>query len=212
MLNPGKLRKTLASLKISAIALLACLTGFVTNAAEITNATAEAYSGGVYCHAVFSDAADVLSLNLNQSTDGSITGMIYTDDPSDPTLTLHHIINNSTGIGWSSYHVNIFMPNFFTIETAGPFAPVVTTPGGWTASVVSPVFVGLGWQGQVNLFGGPAVAPGGTLDFAYSITFSNGLAFSFTEEVAPGLVPEPSSLSLGLLGLAALILRRNRKA
>jgi hypothetical protein len=216
MLNPGKLRKTTQTLKISALVVLASLVTCISNAAQITNATAEAYSGGIYCLPTFYDGNDVLQLDVHQYAGavngGSIIGSIYTDDATDPTLTLHHIINNNTGIGWSSYHVSVFMPNIFGIETAGPFAPIVNNPGGWTVSVTAPIAVIGGYQGQVDIFGGPPVAPGGTLDFAYSFTFSNGLAFSFTENVAPGLVPEPSSFAFILAGLAAFGIRKFRKS
>ena len=189
------------------------LVGFVlasaagsSSRAAITNATAYGYSSAIYCYPTFNDASDLLRMSMNQTAAGQLGGYIYTDSLVDPTLTLQHVINNSTGIAWSSYHVSIFMPNIFTIGS-----DVVNAPPGWSSAVTAPVAVAGGFQGKVDLSGGPLVAPGGTLDFQFAITFANGLVFSFTEDAAPGLVPEPSSLSLALLGLAAFRLLKSRR-
>jgi hypothetical protein len=175
--------------------------------AEITNAVAYGYSSALYCYATFDDANDVLRMAMTQNAAGQLGGYIYTDSPTDPTLTLLHVIDNATGIAWSSYHVSFFMPNLFSIGNA-----MVNIPAGWSSVVTAPVPVTGGYLGQVDFTGGPLVLPAATLNFQFDITFADGLLFSFTETAIPGLVPEPSTLSLVLMGLIGCGLRKFRKA
>jgi hypothetical protein len=203
-----QLRTSFKSLRLT-VALVA-LGGFASTSvyADITNAVADSYGPTIYCYSSFNDAQNVLTLSMSQWGNGQVGGTIYTDSTLDPTLTLVHNINNATGIAWNAYHVTVFMPNTFTLSAAS-----VAAPAGWSASITAPVAVVGGFQGQIDYSAGTIVAPGGTLNFQYDLTFANGLAFNFTESDAPGLVPEPSTISLALLGgLAAFRLRKSRKA
>jgi PEP-CTERM motif-containing protein len=205
MFNRKDLKNFSKILKLSVMGL-ALVGATSVGRAEITNAYAYGYTATVDCYSHFTDATDWLRLTIHQTGDGQLGGYINTDTVLDPTLTLQHVINNDTGIAWNSYHVSVFMPNFFTIGGA-----VVNIPGGWSAVVTAPTPVLGGFQGQVDYSGGPVIAPGGVLDFQLAITFANGLAFSFTEDVSPGLVPEPSTAALLLGGLLAFGLKRSRK-
>lgn len=206
MFNRLQLPTTFRNLKLSVVLLALASFASTASYATITNATANSYSAGLSCYPDFYAANDTLEMDLTQSGPGQINGMIYTDSAADPTLTLVHNINNASGIGWNAYHVTVFMPNFFSLANA-----MVNTPGGWSASIVNPTMVIGGYQGQINYSGGPVIAPGGTLNFQFDLTFADGLAYSFTETAAPGLVPEPSTICLGLLGLVAFAARRSRK-
>lgn len=126
---------------------------------------------------------------------GDIVGQIQPDGMVDPTLTLANNINNDTGFAWTGYLVDISMNTSFTI--GGP--PTVTVPADWTiASVMQPgAPVGGVYTGHIVLESGTPVAPGGQLDFSYSVTFSGPV--SFTETLTP--VPEPGMLSLAFCGL-----------
>jgi hypothetical protein len=214
MLNPNILGGAFRKLKV--LTILGCLSlaasfAYGEGTTEITNAYAYADYGtpGIYCSSHFDDASDVLYIRMTQGGAGQIDGHIYTTSADDPTLTLAHDITNSMATAWNSYHIAVSMNgNPFSIGAT----PVINTPAGWTFLVTQPS-IGNGWQGLVDLYSGgnDVAALGGILNFSYSITFEGSTAFSFTEDAAPGLVPEPSTLALGVLGLVAFGIKRSRR-
>lgn len=114
-------------------------------------------------------------------------------------------MDNDTGFAWTGYHVNVIMSNPFTIVSGSP--SVTSSLGDWfVVNTLGPTLqVGGLYNGQyeatINLSEGTALAPGAELDFSYAIHFSGSTHYSFTQEMIPTTVPEPSSLSLLLGGL-----------
>ncbi|MGD0614735.1 MAG: PEP-CTERM sorting domain-containing protein [Verrucomicrobiota bacterium] len=134
-----------------------------------------------------------------------VLGTITTDTEADPTLTLASGVDNDTGFAWTGYQVNVVMSNPFTIVSG---SPSVSSPSSdWNvSSTVEPTLQGSGlysgkYEGTINLSDGTPLAVGDELDFSYAIHFSGSTSYSFTQEMIPTLVPEPSTLSLVLGGL-----------
>jgi hypothetical protein len=144
-----------------------------------------------------------------QGPDG-VTGHIlgYFTTNGDPTVKMYNSIDNDTAVTWTDYHINISMTVPFTISHAG-----LDLPTDWTnAQTTQPTPQGNGsYLGTVDYYanpGGTPVAPGGTLDFHYWITFTGNV--SYTQEMIPSFVPEPMTLSMIALGGLALLRKRSR--
>jgi hypothetical protein len=132
-----------------------------------------------------------------------LRGYVYTDTPTDPTLSLGENINNDTGIAWSDYHVQISMAQSFSFSNVG-----VSNPG-WTYSVVNPTFNGTSYVGEVNYFAGSPVVNGGLFVFNLSISFVGSVVF--TETATPSFVPEPTTMGIGAVGGLLLLVARARR-
>jgi hypothetical protein len=137
---------------------------------------------------------------------GDILGDILADSEVDPKLTLDHEIDNDTDRPWTDYHAVITMSKTFFIDN------VTVANAGWTYVVSQPVLVGSDWVGTVDYYSGTPVAIGGTLDFAYRMTYLGST--SFHEELTPTSVgvPEPGTLMLLAGGLIGLVFARRKFA
>jgi hypothetical protein len=142
---------------------------------------------------------------------GTMLGTILTDSASDPSLRFHNIIDNGSGLDWTSYNVTVFLSQPFTITN-----PIVYTPGDWTINFSpSSTWNGSAYEGFINYMGGTPVSGDpenpGTLDFAYKIEFSGATAYTLSQVMAP--VPEPGTAGLLTIGLilGGYIHRRMRR-
>jgi hypothetical protein len=144
-----------------------------------------------------------LSMSAVQSSpDGQMTGAFMADSPEDPSVVKSYHIVNTSGLTWSSYKVDIYMDQAFSISNI-----VSTVPGDWTfgtptpAPNGSPLFFGPGEYVAHLLFSSGTVVPNGaSLDFSYEVGFGGALGYSFADVLHAGAVPEPGTLSLGVLG------------
>ncbi|MGA2443127.1 MAG: PEP-CTERM sorting domain-containing protein [Tepidisphaeraceae bacterium] len=137
------------------------------------------------------------------ASSGQLVTSITTDTAIDPTLIVGNSVNNDTGFTWTGYDVSVSMSNPFTLSGA-----LVSTPSDWSATVTPPALIGGQYVGYIDYSAGTPIPVGGTLDFQYTLAFSGGTNYSFTETVTP--VPEPASLGLLTLGVVAMLGRRNR--
>jgi hypothetical protein len=133
---------------------------------------------------------------------GHILGDIITDTELDPRLTLLHEIDNDTDGEWTDYHAEIKMNKSFTLDN------VTVGNTDWTYVITQPTPVGSDWIGTVDYYAGVPVAPGGTLDFGYRMTFVGTVAFC--ESLTP--TPEPGTLVLLACGVVGLFVARRRFA
>jgi hypothetical protein len=128
---------------------------------------------------------------------GQVVGTITTDSATDPKLTLDDQIVNDSGFSWTSYDVNVYLSQSFTLSAVD-----VTLPPDWTvSSFAQPTLVNspLGaYEAQMVFSSGTPVQVGQELDFNYSISFTGATSYSFTEEVIP--VPEPAIFALVPVG------------
>ena len=84
--------------------------------------------------------------------------------------------------------VNVYMNTTFTISGGG-----VSSPSNWMTATTQPSLIEGGqYEGQLFFSAGTPVAVGSQLDFAYTISFSGAMSYSFTQEMIP--VPEPGTL------------------
>jgi hypothetical protein len=187
------------------LAALAVLTCSISNA-TITNVVAWGASSAVDCYLYTWSATDNLfTMHLNQSQPGNVWGQIQTDTPTDPSLTLDNVIDNDTAFDWTSYDVDVFMNQSFSILSPTVNAPVYSV-GDWGVQSYTPTstYNGSQWVGHIVLAGiTPIPQVTGTLDFSYTISFTGPV--QFTEVLTPA--PEPNSLTLlagGVLLLAGL--------
>jgi hypothetical protein len=142
---------------------------------------------------------------------GTMLGNILTDSASDPSLAFHNIIQNGSGVDWTSYNVTVFLSQPFTITNT-----FVNIPGDWTISFsTNGVWNGSAYQGYVDFSGGTPVSGDpdtpGTLDFGYKLMFSGSTSYSLVQVMTP--VPEPTTSSLLAIGmvLGGYVSRRLRR-
>jgi hypothetical protein len=218
--------------------VLAFLGYCATSSADITGAWWNDDGDGVLvCQTWTYDSANLPSPNLTmtgdqytvpgQSTAGHMVGTITTDSPQDPTLYLGSAVNNDTSFVWTSYQVNVVMNAPFTFVAGSPYVInyPLSGPSDWTvAGVIAPFLQVSGiyagdYEGTIDLTGGTPIAisdqPDGELDFGYGIHFSSSTDYSFTQEMIPMGVPEPSDLGLAsalLFGGIELVKRFRKKA
>jgi len=177
----------------------ASLLGWTLSQASVTSIPTWNYSGGVYCYApVFTASDQTVDLNGHQSGFGAMNLTIFTDTPTDPTLTVNNSINNTSSFAWTEYIVSVAMNQSISINSAG-----VVAPAGWTANITQPGAPVSGvYTGMIDYLGGTPVsifpALNSTLNFGYQVTFSGLTSYSLTESANP--VPEPNALALLVAG------------
>jgi PEP-CTERM motif len=180
--------------------------------AGITSATwwtesSQSFTGAGYS---FHDALLAAS-GVQYASSAKLVGTIQTDTPSDPTLTLGSTVNNDTGNPWLGYQVNIAMDQPFTFTTPGPSVNNAPANDWFVASIVAPTLQISGpyagkYEGTLLFSEGTPVGVGGTLDWAYSISFGSSTDYSFTQEMIPLFSPIPEPSALALIGMGGLIL------
>jgi hypothetical protein len=177
--------------------VFACAAGATT---LVTNVTMDGSSGINYSWWTKSGPpGDYIGATMG----GQLTGSgqydltLKTDNPLDPTFTLGNSLVNSSGFTWNSFIVDVSMSSFFSISGVAN-----STPGDWSYAVTptSGPVAGI-YTGEIVFDAGTPVPNGGNFNFTYSVTFSGGPNFGFTEAVTP--VPEPSLSAL--LGLGACL-------
>jgi hypothetical protein len=159
---------------------------------------------------------------IGENTVGHMEGTIQTDSELDPVLTLGGSIVNDTSGAWWGYQIKVAMSVPFTFVSPGPNVNNPPTYNDWfVSSVWGPWHMGTGpytgmYLGILDFSMGTPIGIGDTMTFEYSINFSGGLMFSFTQEMTPWFtnIPEPSALALAGMGglMLVLRLRRNRRA
>lgn len=150
-------------------------------------------------------------------TAGHMEGLIQTDTPLDPTLTLSGSVQNQTSFAWIGYQIKIRMSVPWNWTTPGPTIENPPLYDWFITSQAGPWHIGGGiYEGIFDYSSGTPVGVGETLNWLYSIDFSGGLNIQFTQEMIPWStqIPEPGSLALVGLGGLMLVhrLRRNRRA
>ena len=154
--------------------------------------------GAIVCPPYEWTGGDTVNIYGDQySGPGHVNFTVGTDTEQDPTLLLINAIDNDTAFAWTGYEVDIMMNKTFTLSGAN-----VLSPGDWTiASLVQPGSPVAGiYTGHMIFSGGTPIAPLGTLDFSFNISFLGSV--QFTEQLTP--VPEPAALSF-LVGGALLL-------
>jgi len=195
--------------KIVYITVLAAmaLSGSVSRA-SITSVTNWTYSAGLYCYTPVLDSSPKLTLDAwlyNGSGPEQMGGTILTSSAIDPTLTINDQINNSSGVAWSGFVLDVFMSTTFSIALS---ASPVANPSGWTGDItIAPHFdAGSGqFMSQIVFSGGTPVSPNASdpsnlLNFTYQVSFSGSTSYSFTEQATAVPVPEPGAWGLWTIG------------
>jgi hypothetical protein len=191
-----------------AVAVVSCAALSSIAGGTITNVDlASDGDGAIDCYMYLTGSAwESVSIDgIQHFGPGHIVGQIQTDTELDPTLTLNNTIDNDTGFAWSGYLVNIYLNKPFTIPTV----PTLNAPAGWSLSTyVTPAFnTGTNYMASILFVGGTPIPDiTGQIDFTYQISFAGSA--SFTEELIPIAVPEPTALSLVLGGGLVLAARR----
>jgi hypothetical protein len=132
---------------------------------------------------------------------GHMVGTITSDTALDPTLIMHNLIDNDTGVAWTSYQVNVKMSTVFTLSN-----DVAYDPSDWTSSITQPTLVGSEYIGSVLFTAGTPVGVGDTFEFGYRVSFDGATSYQFCQEMVP--VPEPATMGLLALGGLAVLRRR----
>jgi hypothetical protein len=174
-----------------------------------------ANSTALDCYYLYPFANNTLDMDATQHVgQASMVGVVNTDTPLDPTLTLASAVDNDTGFAWLGYRVNVYMSVPFAFVTPGPSVNNPPTGDWLVASVVAPAWNGSQYEGTLYLSSGTPVGIGGELDFLYSINFASATHYAFTQEMIPlaTTVPEPSTLGLMGIGALGLALRSRRNS
>ena len=154
------------------------------------------------------DGGDEYTLTMSGTQNWSpahVEGDFITGENPDPKVWIIEDVENQTTFAWTGYQIIIGMSQSFTINS-------VIAPDNWTFSIITPVAGtipnggGSGYVGIVNYTANPGfeLAIGDSGDFGLKVEFLGTVAFC-TEQTP---IPEP--MTLGLLGLGALALRRKK--
>jgi hypothetical protein len=188
------------------LTVLAVFAGSAVCQANILDASwYSANSTTLNCYYRTPFANNTLDMDATQHPgQATMVGIVNTDTPLDPTLTLASAVDNDTGFAWLGYRVNVYMSVPFTFVTPGPTVSNPPTPDWLVASVLAPAWNGSQYEGTLFFSGGTPVGIGDELSFLYSINFASSTHYAFTQEMIPlaTVVPEPSAI--GLMGIGAL--------
>ena len=167
---------------------------------------ADGGDGNLVCPPYSYGYNDTVNITGSQRTmdTGHVITTIWTDTPTDPTLTTLGSINNDSGTAWSGYVIDVFLGVNFTVSFP---SPAVSNPAGWSAAVtIAPYSTGTNYAAQITYTGGTPVNtisgdPNNTLDYGFKITFSGATMYTLTQSVTPIAVPEPATGSFVLASL-----------
>lgn len=204
--EPIKLTTNSSNLCLLLMVLVCLGFGFAAQASILTLSYGSTDNSALNC-SYYNWTQTGISVFGQQYSAGQMAGVITTDTTTDPTLTLTSSLNNDTLFPWTGYQVSVSMTQTFTLSGAQ-----VTVPSGWTANVTQPELSGGFYVGHVNYSAGTPVAVGGTLNYAFTMSFSGATQYSFTEAVVP--VPEPGAVGFAFLtgaGLACVVVARGRQ-
>src|SRR5262245_14815774 len=118
--------------------ILACAAALLLPTVTKANVTYMTYRDGgegtLVCPVYTYYGTDTLDITgqYRQMGAGSVVTTIWTDTPTDPTITTLAAIDNDSGFAWSGYVIDVFLSQNFTLSFP---APAVTSPPGWSASV-----------------------------------------------------------------------------
>ena len=198
------------SIKVLGTIVLAFLGYCATGKADVTAASwADDGDGAIVCQSWwFNQNTSALTMVGDQYWGpGHMVGTITASVAQDPTLFLGSGVDNDSGSAWGSYVVNVIMNQSFTFVSGSE--SVSNPESDWfVANVAQPVLQSGGiynglYEGTIDLAGGTPVQVGDELDFSYAIKFTGSTDYSFTQEMIPVAVPEPSEI--GLLTLSAFL-------
>ena len=164
-----------------------------------------------------------------RNSTGLMGGTTHTDSPDAVSLILNGSVNNDTSTAWKGYDIRIFMDRAFSLSNVG----VGPVPPDWRrarmgssrlprrgvraalaatfAILLAPSLALAHPLGNftINHYAGIRVAAdAGQFQFNYTLNFSGGSQYSFTDQVTPIPVPEPGIMALALLGGLALAGRK----
>jgi hypothetical protein len=193
---------------------------YTTSYASITNAWWNDDGDGMMVCTNWTYEGSTLNMwGTQYGSPAHMQGWADASDAIDPTLTLGNSVNNDTGVTWLGYQVNVIMSIPFTFTTPGPSVDNPPTSdwffaGGLPVTLqVSGPWAGY-YEGTLYFNAGTPLAPGGELDYLYSINFAGSTHYSFTQEAFAYMtsIPEPGTFMLAGIGglLLTLRLRRNR--
>jgi hypothetical protein len=192
----------------------------LTARANIMSASASSSSPGLTVVSSTADYGLPGSQNLGLTVSGTqsnpalpagvLTANVVTSSGADPTIGIINSLMNETSGTWSSYGLQVSMPQTFTITPL----PGFLSPSDWTETPSGPNGTG---PYVANILyqvgsGNDPILPGQTLQFGYQLTFSGATDYTVTETINP--VPEPATLGLCAAAFAMAIpfvVRKRRK-
>jgi hypothetical protein len=214
----------------ASLAVLVLLTlGTVCQAGVITGAeAADDGDGAAVCTGVWDELEQAMNIDGKLKWSPAHIGSEDLDDTAyfavdgDPTAKVRTTIDNATGYAWTSFLVNIYADQAFTLSSPTVYTPDTSETGWYVASLGSYPMVATGpvggkYTASVTFMGGTAIPSGtgvdhdidaGTLDFSYKLTF--GATIHYCQEMIP--TPEPSALVLAFGGLVGLLVVRRKFA
>jgi hypothetical protein len=140
---------------------------------------------------------------------GQLVGTITTDTETDPTAVSNNTVLNDTGFAWNQYTINVYMKKSFN------FVGTPTGPANWTAATAAPTygtFTDLDGTVWTNSYMGSVIYTSSApiYDIAVGSAGAFDLSFSWIGSTVYQLelVPTPEPVSLALLALGGLFLRR----
>ena len=210
------------------LAFLVLLTwGTVCRAGTITDAcAADDGDGMVKCAGIWDGPNQTMNIMGSQSGvpghigSQTLDSTAYFTANGDPTVTLHTTIDNDTGFAWTSFLVNVYMDQPFTLKLPAVSYGLTTEPGWSVANLgtypltATQLPASNEYIASVTFIDGTPIPDTGdpdhpgTLDFSYKLTFSGSV--HYCQEMIP--VPEPSMLALAFSGLVGLLVMRRKLA
>ena len=195
---------------ILSVTILMALALCTARRADFTNET-WTNDSGFNCTNRPSKGPDTSNLSLSAGgyqtkSLGNLYGALYTDSPTDPTLTLGTSDNNNTTFAWTAYYLDLFLSTNFTLSNISVDNwdnADSNDVGDWTYTLLaSPFYTGSNYEAEVEFLSGtPVPNDGSELDFGYTVKFSGSSQYNLTQEMIP--VPEPATV--GLVGASLLL-------